>query len=275
MKIGLVNLCKTEDFAKYKHYNESIQYLEEENIQYIDFASGIDTVEEMVEKFHQAISSDVDLVWVIRGGLSCIKTLDLIHWDMVAKSKKKFLGLSDFTHFSTKAVSKGLTCFYGQGLTNIKQYFPTKKDREFITQLLKTGVPYSKKAKSMYKAKNDLNIDSKNIVGGHLLIFSFMQGQLKFQLNETFVFIEYHHSAIGEGLDELGYYLNQLMFLLKDNLPKGFILGRTELKDFENKAIPIKKINKFYIEQLKEYDLPIYYLDHFTNTITFSINGKS
>ncbi|PIZ55927.1 hypothetical protein COY23_03830 [bacterium (Candidatus Torokbacteria) CG_4_10_14_0_2_um_filter_35_8] len=270
MKIALVNLCKAEDFAQHKYYSDSMSYLREEGINYVDFASKTDTVDLMVEKFHQALDSDAKVIWVIRGGLSCIRTLDKIDWDKVSKSNKKFYGLSDFTHFSTMAVSKGLICFYGQGLTKIKQYFPTKNHRKFITNLLKTGKPFSREAKSIFLSQSGLNISDVKVIGGHLLIFSFMQGQLKIPLNNRYVFIEYHHSATGEGLNELGYYLDQLLFLLKDNMPKGFILGRTELKDYNNTLIQIGEINKFYVEKLSKYKLPVYYLDHFENTITFS-----
>lgn len=113
MKVALVNLCKTEDFTKHKSYNDSISFLNENNIEFLDFASGIETVDEMVESFHKALNSDANLIWVIRGGNKCIQTLNKIDWNKVVNSKKVFYGLSDFTHFSTMVVSKGVTCYYG------------------------------------------------------------------------------------------------------------------------------------------------------------------
>jgi muramoyltetrapeptide carboxypeptidase LdcA involved in peptidoglycan recycling len=165
MKIALTNLCDTEDFAKHKNYQDSIDFLEEENIEYLDFCTGEGTIEGMVTKFHQSLDSDADLIWVIRGGLSCIKALDKIDWKKVVLSKKKFYGLSDFTHFSAKAVSLGLTCYYGQGLAKIKQYFPTIDNRKFIVNFLKTGNPNSNKAKSLSSTIEDLDIDKTKIVG--------------------------------------------------------------------------------------------------------------
>lgn len=270
MKIALVNLCKTEDFAKHERYEESLNYLKEENIDYLDFASGADTIEKMVESFNKALDSDADLLWVIRGGLECIQTLDKINWEKIKNSNKTFWGLSDFTHFSTMAVSKGAKCFYGQGFPKIKLYFPKKEEREFILQFLKTGNPVSEDANALYLAENDLDISKEKLIGGHLTLFTFMQSQLNIDLKNRFLYLEYHHSAIGEDLDDLNYYIDQLLYIIKDNMPKGFILGNTDLRNIDGKKFGIEEINKSLIEKLKKYNLPIYYLDHFINTITFS-----
>ena len=269
MKIALVNLCKTEDFTKFKYYQESIDFLNEENIDYLDFVSGADTIDLMVKKFNDALTSKADLLWFVCGGLTCIQTLDKIDWVKVVSSKKKFYGLSDFTHFSTMAIAKGLTCYYGQGLSRIKQYFPDKKDREFIVKLLRIGVPVLEKAKSLFLSSSDLDVSKEQIVGGHLTIFTFMQNQLKINLADRYLFIEYHNSAIGEGLNEIGYFMDQMLYILKNNFPKGFILGRTELKNIDNSIINIGEINKYLVEKLSRYNLPVFYLDHYKNTVTF------
>ena len=270
MKIALTNLCKTEDFAKLPSLNESISFLNENKIEYLDFASGVEKIDDMVEKFNQSIISDVEIVWIIRGGNKCIQTLDKLDWDNIMKSGKRFYGLSDFTHFSTMAVSKGITCFYGQGLTRIKQFFPAENDRKFIADLLKTGIPVSEDAKALAFANSDLDISKEKIIGGHLLIFTFMQSLFNTDLKNRYLFIEYHTGAIGEDLNYFGYYLDQLLYVIKDNMPKGFIFGRTEMRNFDNSQIPIDEINKYCVEKLSKYNLPVYYLDHFKNTITFS-----
>lgn len=270
MKIALTNLCETEDFAKHKTYVDSISFLNENNIEYINFASGADTINSMVEKFSQALDSDAKLIWVVCGGNKCIQTLDKLDWDKIVASGKKFYGLSDFTHFSTMAVSEGVKCYYGQGLTNIKEYFPLAPERQFIVDLLKTGVPTSKNAQPLAHSISDLNVSKEKIVGGHLLIFALMQGQLKIDLKNRYVFMEYHTEALGESLDDLGYYIDQLLYVLKGNMPKGFILGRTEMKNIDGSQMAIEDINGYCVEKLSEYNLPVFYLDHFKNTVTFS-----
>jgi muramoyltetrapeptide carboxypeptidase LdcA involved in peptidoglycan recycling len=270
MKIALVNLCKTEDFAEHKYYQDSMDYLKEEGIDYVDFASGAKNLDEMIAGFNKAIASDADIVWIIRGGLECIEAMQRLDWDKIAHSGKRFYGLRDFTHFSTKAVSKGMTCFYGQALSMIKQFFPKKSDRKFITDFLKSGDFKCDEAVPLANTEDPLNIDDVKVVGGHLLIFTFMQSHLEIDLKDRFVFIEYHHSAIGEGLRELGYFIEQLKYTLRGNLPLGFILGRSELKTLENETIPLESIKDAYIHKLTDYELPIYYLDHYNNTIRFS-----
>lgn len=270
MKIALTNLCKEEDFAKLSSLDESISFLNENKIEYLDFASGAETVDVMAEKFNQSLKTDAGIVWIIRGGNKCIQTLDKLDWEEVIKSGKRFYGLSDFTHFSTMAVSKGITCFYGQGLTRIKSYFPKEEDRKFIADLLETGIPISEKAKALAFANDNLDVSKEKIIGGHLLIFTLMQSQLKIDVKNRYIFIEYHTGAVGEDLDDFGYYLEQLLYVLKNNLPKGFIFGRTEMRNMDGSQIPIGEINKYSVEKLSKYNLPIYYLDHFKNTITFS-----
>ncbi len=269
MKVALVNLCKTEDFTKHKSYSDSISFLNENNIEFLDFASGLETIAEMVESFHDALNSDADLIWVIRGGNKCIQTLNKIDWDKVVDSKKVFYGLSDFTHFSVMAISKGVTCYYGQGLTNIKSYFPNPSERQFIVDFLTSGNPVSEHAKPLENSKTSLEVANEKIIGGHLLIFTLMQSQLKMDLKDHFVFIEYHTGAVGEDLDDLGYYIDQLLYVLKDNMPKGFILGRTEMRNVDGSQIAIDEINRYSAEKLATTGLPVYYLDHFKNTVTF------
>lgn len=269
MRIALVNLCKTEDFKDHKSYQDSIDFLHENNIDFIDFASGIRSVDEMIESFHKALDSDASLVWVIRGGNKCIQTINKINWNKVVESKKLFYGLSDFTHFSTKAVSKGAICYYGQGLTNIKSYFPNSSERQFIADFLVSGTPVSENPTALANSKSDLSISDEKIIGGHLQIFTLMQSQLKVDLKDRFVFIEYHTGAVGEDLEDLGYYIDQLLYVLKDNMPKGFILGRTEMRNFDNSQISIDEINEYSSLKIAKTGLPVYYLDHFKNTITF------
>ena len=270
MKIALTNLCKMEDFAKFSSLDESMSFLKENGIEYLDFASGADDIEGMVDLFHQALASDADLVWVIRGGVSCVQTLDKLNWEEIVASNKCFYGLSDFTHFSTMAVSKGVTCYYGQGLTYIKKFFPEVRDRQFIVDLLKTGVPVSEPAKALAFTTQDLDVSNERIIGGHLLIFTLMQALLQADLKDRYLFIEYHTGGVGESLQDLGYYLDQLLYVVRDNMPKGFVLGRTMMQNLDGSEISLDEINRYCVEKLSSSQLPVYFLNHFENTVTFS-----
>ncbi len=269
MKIALTNLCKTEDFAKHVSYQEALNFLDEEGVEYLDFCSGDSDLDNLVSRFNESLSSEVDIIWVVCGGWSCLKALDKIDWKKVVESNKKFYGLSDFTHFSSKAVSLGVKCYYGQGLTYIKQFFPTTDSRKFIVNFLKTGFPSANLAKSLLVNSKELDVNREKIVGGHMLIFAFMQNQININLKERYIFLEYHHGANGVELKELEYYLNQVLYTINNNFPKGFILGRSLLKNLDGTELRIEEINDFLVSKLLRYRLPIYYIDHFNNIVTF------
>ena len=87
MKIALVNLCAADDFAQQFDYQDSMDFLREEQIEYLDFASGVTTLDQRVGKFNLALESDAELIWVIRGGYVCLETLDKINWEKVVSNK--------------------------------------------------------------------------------------------------------------------------------------------------------------------------------------------
>jgi muramoyltetrapeptide carboxypeptidase LdcA involved in peptidoglycan recycling len=262
------NLCVEEDFNNHASYQSSIGFLRENNIDFTDFTKGANTIETMVEQFHYALDSDTELIWVVRGGYSCIQTLQKLDWNKIAASDKKFYGLSDFTHFAMMAVSKNITCYYGQGLSRITEYFPEPQQRTFITNFLNSGKPVCAPAQPLYKATEALTLDNEKVIGGHLSLLSFMQTQVSIDPHDRYIFFEYHTAALGEKLIDLGYYIDQLLFVLGDNKPKGFILGHTEMRNLDLTIIPLADINAFCVKKLAHLELPIYFIDHFHNTIT-------
>ena len=268
MKIALVDLCGAKDFREHKSYVDSMAFLAEEGIDFEDYASGLTGLDAKIEGLNKALASDADLVWVMRGGFICIDTLDRIDWEKVVASGKKFYGLSDFTHFSTVAVPKGVTCYYGQGLSHIKEFFPTEPERKFIADFLKTGIPVCTSPEPLACANAGLDIAKEKIIGGHLLIFTLMESQLEIDLKDRYLFLEYHTGTTGNNLEELGYYFDQLLYVLKKNLPKGFVLGHTSIKGEDGSFIPVEVINDFCSKKLSALDLPAYYLDHYKNTVT-------
>lgn len=268
MRIALVDLCRADDFAKHPSYVDSISFLREEGIDFLDFATGTDSLDAKVQRFHEALKSDADLVWVIRGGLTCITVLDKIDWDLVTRSGKSFYGLSDFTHFSAMAALRGVTCYYGQGLKDIMKYLPKASDRAFVASFLKTGEHVCAVPQPLLGAE-PIDLRKAHVVGGHILLFNFMQRGLNLVLKDRYVFIEYHSAARGEGLDDLGYYLDQLLYACNENKPKGFILGHIELEKADHEQIETAAINDYCARKLSSHG-PVHYVDHFTNTIKFS-----
>lgn len=271
IKIALVDLCKTTNYADHRSYSDSLSFLNEENINYVDFATGADDLDSKVKLFHKALESDSEIIWFVRGGTACIRTLEKIDWDKVIKSNKKFYGLSDFTHFATMAVAKGATCYYGQGLAYIKDFMPQKSDREFIVSFLKKGVPVPSFAIPLANATNSLDVLDLKIVGGWIPAFILLQGKLQMKLSNSYLFIEYHSNVLGETFEDLGYLIDQLLFVISGKMPKGIILGNTELANVDGTKVPLGDINAFCVEKLGPLNVPIYFLDHFKNTVKLSL----
>jgi len=268
MKIALVNLCKIEDFSKTKYYQKSLEFLQENNIDFVDYFSGRETAPELLSGFHDALRDDtIELVWFIQGGSELINFLEKIDWKLVERSNKEYLGLSDFTHFVFRAIKLGKTCYYGQGLQNIKDYLPDPENRKFIVDFLNEKKLPSYNTKLLHS--NELiNLENEKIIGGHSFISAIMLPETKIDLSERFLFFE-HHYVPGERLQDIKYFLDVIKFNVHNNMPKGFILGHSMLFDQENQLIESNFINKFFLENLLDLKIPIYYIDHFKTIVKF------
>lgn len=270
MKIALVNLTKLNDYAKRKSYQNDMQFLTENHIDYVDYCSGREDFDTLLEGFHEAIKNpEIDLVWFVQGGTTLIKYLRDIDWELVARTKKKYLGLSDFTHFSFKAVTVGCECYYGAGLADITKYFPTADQKSHITNFLLDGTIEAYEAKHVTSEK-EVNVASENIIGGHLIISTYMLSQENIDLSKAFLFLE-HHNIPGEDFIDLEYYVDQLKYVIGTNQPKGFILGHSMLFEENGEMMDYQKINIFLSDRLSVYNKPIYQIDHFKKIVKFSI----
>ncbi len=270
MKIALVNLCNPEDFKKHLYYQDVLDYLHEEKIDYLDLASGKDTLESLIDTFNQSLDTDAELFWFIRGGFSCLNALDKIDWEKVTSGNKKFYGLSDFTHFAHEAVAKGVKCFYGQGLTKIKKHYPERADRNFITEFLKTGSPNPAKAKPLLNATTDLDLSQIQIAGGHMGIFAFMQSNNKIDLSNRHLFLEYHSSSLEPHLLNLDYEVDHVLYSIKENLPKSIILGQSLIRKIDGTFYPEEELTGSILSKFSKTSLPVYYINHFNNVIPLS-----
>ena len=269
MKIGLVNLCKIEDFSKKKEYQASLEFLRENNIDFVDYFSGRESLIDLLDGFHEALSNkEVELIWFIQGGNNMIRFLDKIDWELVERSQKEYLGLSDFTHFVFRAVSFNKICYYGPGLKNIKSYFPIAEQNEFIIRFLKYKEIEPYDAELIF-GKGILSLENEKIVGGHSFISALMLQNTKIDLSSRLLFFE-HHSLLSEGLDGAGYFLNAVKLYILHNKPKSIILGHSIILDKDGTALAVGSINQYFTKNLIDLDLPIYYIDHFKKIIKFS-----
>ncbi len=268
MKVALVNFAKYEKFNSIDSFKKDLEFLKENNIDYVDYCFNYNKKKDLLSGFRKALANpDIDLIWFVCGGNKTIKFLDDVDWNEVKKANKIYAGASDFTHFSFKAVENDQVCYYGTSLQSIKEYHPTISSRKYLVDFLQTGKIEKYNHKNLYKTVS--NLDNEKIIGGHSFLTTFMLSETEINLKDRFLLIE-HHYIPGESLEDLEYFIDQLKRVIKGNLPKGFILGHSMLFNKKGKMININIINKKFVECLKEYQLPIAYIDHFKQIVKFS-----
>lgn len=96
-----------------------------------------------------------------------------------------------------------------------------------------------------------------------------MHKEATIDLSERVLFIE-HHYALGESPDELRYWGHALLRSFRDNKPQAILLGHSLLYDTEGKPLPENDLNELLMEGLKQFNVPIYYIDHFNAVMPFS-----
>jgi len=268
MKIALVNLSKIQDFSKTPYYQASLEFLEENNIDYVDYFSGRENFEDLLNGFHEALGDDsVDLVWFIQGGSELIQFLNKIDWDLVRHSHKSFLGQSDFTHFAFRAIPLGVTCYYGPGLKQIKDYFPTAEQRQFVLDFLQNRKLQNYNGQIL-RGTTSLTLEDERIIGGHSFISAIMLAGAKIDMSNRVLFFE-HHYIPGEEPKDVGYFLEAIKLNLASR-PKAIILGHSVLFDKDKNMIDVAVINKYLLEQHIDLDIPVFYVDHFQKILKLS-----
>ena len=77
------------------------------------FFAGTDR--ERADALNRAFADDgIDGIWCLRGGYGCIRLLELLDWDMIARHPKPFIGYSDITTLHTALHERcGLCTFHG------------------------------------------------------------------------------------------------------------------------------------------------------------------
>lgn len=263
MKIWLINICYIESFLNNKYYNNSINFLETYHIKYQDFTENSTTIEDLIQNFNNAINSDCDILWCIRWWSECINILNYIDrsniWD------KKIIWISDFTHFSMFWVSKWITSYYWECITKLN----TKNDvqLENFLYFLQTWNIKESTIEPLYNTWKSINLSDKNIIGWHIVIFNFMQSFLNISLTKRYLFIEYHSQDNNLGM--FWYYLDQLKYLINENMPIWIIIWTIDIKigisDLSN-----SEINQYIINRFRTIEIPIYSINHINHIIKFS-----
>ncbi len=271
MKVALVNLAKIEDLSKTKYQDDIKRFLNENEIDSLDFYSNRSTEKELIEGFHSALKSDADLIWFAQAGNKTIRFLDKIDWELFSNSNKKFMGTSDLTYIAWKCSEFGLDFFYGPSAKKIYEYYPEVKDREFLVEFLKNyTLPTYSVEKLSSISDYQLNFEQESVVGGHSFISAFMMQITNSTLKNKVFFLE-HHYISGETFDDLLYFIDQIKLILntKSGLPKAILLGNSYLSDRDGKRIFYKETNNIIFESLKELHVEVFSVDHTQTIIPF------
>jgi len=203
-KIALVNLCSYEDISKWSTYDQDIAYLNDNNIPFVDYASGFDKKEDLLKKFYEALmDKNVSVIWFVNGGTRLIEYTNVLDWETIKNSNKVFIGLSDFTHFAILAANLNIPCYYGIALKKITKYFSIEKRNQIASFLISIA------NNNDTKLENVFSLEKEKIIGGHLGITLFMLNNFSINLQNKTLFLE-HHYLLGETLTDLEYYLHQL-----------------------------------------------------------------
>lgn len=268
MKIALVNLSKFEDFSQRPEFADGKALMERNGIELLDYVSGRSSMDELLDGFHQALKSDASLVLFACGGIKMIECLDHIDWKQVGESGKGFIGLSDFAHFSWKAVAAGAKCYYGLALKDFVKYYKTPEQQRNGLHLLTTGEAEAIKPTLLY-GEDTIDFAGTKIMGGHSMISLLMHKEATIDLSDRVLFVE-HHYVPGESPDELRYWSHAIFRSFQSNKPKAMLLGHSLLYDAEGKPLPENDLNELLMEGLKQFNVPIYYIDHFKAVIALS-----
>lgn len=170
------------------------------------------------------------------------------------------------------AIKLGQICYYGTNLRRISEHFYsnkfTSRDRKKLVSFLKNGLEVEYKYKNLFKKVT--NFKDEKVIGGHLIIDTFMIQQMKINLSKHFLLIEYHLTS-SDTIGELEFFMDQLKIVIKNNLPKGFVLGWSQVYNKNGKILKQDIINKCFVDNFKEYNLPIIYIDYIKSPVKISL----
>lgn len=272
MKIALVNLSKLQKFRTLKTFKKDFSFLLDNEIEFVDYCLDSDRPQDLLRGFHQALKNpEVDLVWFVRGGEKMSRFLDKIDWDLVKRANKQYIGFSDPTSFFFMAGKLGQTCYYGTNVFRIYERMNSKEfsnqDRKKLTAFFtkRELVPYQQE--NLFKECPDLS--REKIIGGHLVINTMMLQRMKIDLSKYFLLFEYHLTT-GDTVGELEFFIDWLKLAIKDNLPKGFVLGYSQVYDSNGRRLKQSVVNKIIVDNLKDLNRPITYINHIKQPIKLS-----
>jgi len=274
IKVGLVNLSTPEKFRENPSFKDDIRFLVENDIDFVDYCLDYDSLEDLLRGFHKALKNpEIDLIFFVCGGRKINSLVNDIDWSLVKKANKKYIGFSDPSNFFFFALRYGQVCYYGTNLFHLWERFNSDKfnkaERKALVNFFKTGEEVKYDYKTLFKEPEDFL--QEKIIGGHLCVVNFMLPYFsELKISDNYLLLEYHINKASDFV-ELEFFIYQLRLLLRHNPPKGFVIGWNQLYHPDGSLMSVDEANKYFVDNLKEFDLPIVYIDHIKSPIKLEL----
>ena len=268
-KVAVINLSIPVDISQAAEFQQACTVLAQYGIEVVDYASGRTEPQSMAQGVREAIEDpDVTTVLAFSGGNMAISCLDYIDWQKVGNSGKVFAGLSDFTHFSWKAVEAGADCAYGTSLKDFVKYRLTDAERQPVIEFLKTGkvAPFSPLLLHGEGVVKEWSKES--IIGGHSFISLLMAAESSLPMADRVLMLEHHYNG-AESLDDLQYWGAALARVFAKNPPKAVLLGHSMVMGSDGQLASPDSANEVFCIGLAPLNRSVYYVDHFTTLVPF------
>lgn len=212
------------------------------------------TDKERAEEFMRMIENDnIKGIIFYRGGYGAIRTMEFIDFEKVRNHPKWILGFSDLTTLHLELSKNGIESIHGPMLSS---FWKTKRPDSSAITSRDALFGNLTSVKSEPHEYNKFGKATGKLIGGNLSLICCAQGTpYDIDVNEpSILFLE----DVGEGMNTIDRYMQQLEKSGKLNMVKGVIIGGfTRINDDEDPwGIPVYQMLKHYTDKL---DVPVVY----------------
>lgn len=219
-------------------------------------ASGRD---ERLSALLTALDREPDVVWGVAGGTRTVEQLP--HWRELAVAwdeRTCLLGTSDLTHLLWMGATIGRRGVYAFDLVNVDAYFADPAAH--VSDALMNAMDHDN-ARTALLTSLGLAPESR-ILGGHLMITTFMVLYSPMDLADKVLFVELHSDT--DERAESVYWVDQLATVLEgsSSLPRAMILGHHDVRWGST-----DDLNRLIEERIGRLGISTVGLDHFTTRV--------
>lgn len=230
--------------------------------------------------------NEVKAIMAQTGGYSAISVIEHLDYDLIAKTPKPFIGMSDMTVYHLAIFAKtGMVGFhmddvtfgFGRQLKQGQDHWPELNQDFFLKFLTSTNAPGVIAPVTDWENWKEGKAEG-HLIGGILERISTLSGTKYFPKLELFEGAILFWEEVGINVSEIYQYLYQLKnagILEKLN---GMLIGKIKyVKPMREQDLVVPSVKEVILDVLKDYDFPVMAnLDfgHFTVNIPMPIGIK-